>query len=105
MYPLDIGININTGLILGLLLVILYFVSNVKSKILGYQKSTQHYLNTSAKIRSIEFSPNSIINIDSDGYIVSWNEGAHNMFGYTENEVLGKSIGIIIPDRYKEAHS
>jgi two-component system, chemotaxis family, CheB/CheR fusion protein len=38
-----------------------------------------------------------IVSKTLDGIITSWNRGAERLFGYVEEEVLGKSITIIIP--------
>ena len=44
-----------------------------------------------------------IISKTLDGQIMSWNHAAEAMFGYSEAEVLGKSITIIVPpDRLSE---
>jgi diguanylate cyclase (GGDEF)-like protein/PAS domain S-box-containing protein len=45
-----------------------------------------------------------IILADSDGIITFWNKGAQTMFGYTEEEVSGKQISILMPERYRNAH-
>lgn len=42
-------------------------------------------------------SDDAIISKTLDGIIVSWNEGAQRIFGYTAEEVIGKSITIILP--------
>jgi PAS domain S-box-containing protein len=48
-------------------------------------------------------SDDAIISKNLDGTIVTWNEGATRIFGYTPEEVIGKSITIVIPpDRLEE---
>jgi PAS domain S-box-containing protein len=39
-----------------------------------------------------------IISMTEKGEIISWNYGAEQMFGYSELEVLGKSLDLILPD-------
>jgi PAS domain S-box-containing protein len=45
-----------------------------------------------------------IIAADADGSIVFWNPAAERMFGYTENEALGQSLDLIIPERFRHRH-
>jgi PAS domain S-box-containing protein len=48
-------------------------------------------------------SDDAIISKNLQGIIVTWNEGATRIFGYTAEEVIGKSITILIPrDRLEE---
>ncbi len=48
-------------------------------------------------------SDDAIVSKDLNGVIVSWNAAAERMFGWTAEEVIGKSITIIIPkDRIAE---
>lgn len=46
----------------------------------------------------IESSDDAIVSKTLDGIITSWNNSAERMFGYTEREVVGKHISIIIPE-------
>ncbi|PKL38647.1 MAG: hypothetical protein CVV42_21510, partial [Candidatus Riflebacteria bacterium HGW-Riflebacteria-2] len=45
-----------------------------------------------------------IIISDESGNILLWNNGASNIFQYTEEEIRGKPITTIMPERYRDAH-
>jgi len=58
-----------------------------------------------AKFRSVmESAIDAIISGDADGKIRSWNSAATALFGFTEAEVIGRPIELIIPERYRESH-
>jgi diguanylate cyclase (GGDEF)-like protein/PAS domain S-box-containing protein len=45
-----------------------------------------------------------IILADSNGNIIFWNESAGKIFGYTEQEILGGSLSILMPEQYRKGH-
>ncbi len=58
-----------------------------------------------AKLRAITQSAwDAIITIDAKGLVQLWNKGAETIFGYREREIVGRSLQLLIPERYREAH-
>ena len=55
-------------------------------------------------LAALEASNDAIVGSDNKGLITSWNGAATRMFGYTEEEVMGKSMQIIIPHSLRAAH-
>lgn len=50
----------------------------------------------------VESSDDAIIAKDLNGIIQSWNKGAEKIFGYTAEEVVGKSVTILIPPEHHD---
>jgi len=53
----------------------------------------------------VESSDDAIISGTLDGMIVSWNAGAQNIYEYTEAEVVGKPITILLPPELPDEES
>lgn len=45
-----------------------------------------------------------IITVDNEGYITFVNARAVEMFGYPPDELLGKPVEVLIPERFREIH-
>lgn len=52
----------------------------------------------------VEQSPDATIYSDKEGHIRLWNAAAAKMFGFSVEEVLGQSLDIIIPERFRRMH-
>jgi PAS domain S-box-containing protein len=51
----------------------------------------------------VESSEDGIIGITLDGVITSWNAGAERLYGYAAQEIVGRSVSVLIPpDRLDE---
>jgi PAS domain S-box-containing protein len=49
----------------------------------------------------IESADDAIISKTLDGVITSWNKGAERIFGYTADEIIGKTVLVLIPPDYQ----
>jgi PAS domain S-box-containing protein len=62
-------------------------------------------LNVDAFCRSlVENAPDAVIYAGIGGMIHFWNRGAERIFGFSEEEALGASLDIIIPENLRRRH-
>lgn len=52
----------------------------------------------------LEAVPDAIVTVDREGRIVLVNVQTERLFGYTREELLGKPVEVLVPERLREAH-
>ena len=86
-----------------------YYPHNIEGEVKGVfsfvtdisrQKDEERKLSQFEAI--VESSADAIISKKLDGTILTWNQGAKNILGYTSEEVLGKHISILFPENILE---
>jgi len=46
----------------------------------------------------VDGSPGGIVVCDREGYVIAWNVGAEQLFGWTEDDVVGTNITFLMPN-------
>lgn len=54
--------------------------------------------------RVVEFAPNAMVMVSLSGHIEMVNAQAERMFGYTREEMLGQSMEMLVPARFRSEH-
>jgi two-component system NtrC family sensor kinase len=87
------------------LLDVLVHIGAQLGRVVERQRSEEALRVSEVRFRSVvQAATDAIILGDSQGRIITWNQGAEAIFGYTEAEVLGKPLTILMPERYRQAH-
>jgi PAS domain S-box-containing protein len=83
-------------------------VRNAQGKIIGASKIARDITKRKREVDAalllasiVETSDDAIVSKTLDGIITSWNKGAERIFGYMAEEIIGKSIKVLIPREYR----
>jgi diguanylate cyclase (GGDEF)-like protein/PAS domain S-box-containing protein len=91
------------------ILIISRIAQNLSAKIARADQARKFAENTliqsETRFRSlVETASDAIINIDQAGQVVFWNRAAETIFGYSAEEVIGKQLDRIMPEKLQAAH-
>jgi PAS domain S-box-containing protein len=65
----------------------------------------QQFRRSEAQLRAIvDAAADAIITIDGEGVVHSFNRGAEHTFGYTQDEIIGQPLVLLMPQRLRERH-
>src|SRR5688572_26253776 len=53
---------------------------------------------------AVEWAPSGLMMIDADGRIVLVNREIERLFGYAREELQGKPVELLVPERFRHAH-
>ncbi len=95
--------------------VMITAVRDKNGELLGFSKVSRDFTDrkraeedvrrSEAQFRALfEFSPDAIIASDRDGRVTEVNARVASMFGYQRSELLGQSIDILVPERFRRTH-
>ena len=70
------------------------------------QRASERELSANAALLASILStvPDAMVLIDNRGHIISFSAAAERAFGYSEAEVVGKNVSLLMPSPYREAH-
>ncbi|MBE7413536.1 MAG: PAS domain S-box protein [Leptospiraceae bacterium] len=82
------------------------FFSGIIRDITERKKAEENQTIFMERLQAITSSAqDAIISIAKNNEVLSWNKGAVKMFGYSEEEIIGKEILVIIPERFRKFHN
>jgi PAS domain S-box-containing protein len=80
-------------------------VLQTSNDISGLRRAQTELAAREAHLRSIlDTVPEAMIVIDEGGLITSFSAAAGHLFGYSEAEVVGRNVKMLMPSPYREAH-
>ncbi len=82
-----------------------FFVLGIVRDVTARRRIEQEMHEQRERLRAIaEATHDAIVAADQDGCVTYWNPGAEAMFGYGEEEMEGRPLTTLMPERFREAH-
>ena len=77
----------------------------LKNRIAQLEEQLEELQRSEAKFRlAAESLPTAMVMVDQNGQIVLVNSQTEKLFGYARHELLGKSVEVLVPNRFREMH-
>jgi PAS domain S-box-containing protein len=97
-------ISLSTSVVPGFRDAPLYFMSQMED--ISERRRVQQELHDAARrFETVTESVNdAIVSTEEDGRVAFWNDGARSMFGYEPEDILGKELTTLMPQRFHDDH-
>ncbi|NJL72747.1 MAG: PAS domain S-box protein [Candidatus Competibacteraceae bacterium] len=70
------------------------------------ERAAENLRDSEVRLSSLaESTVDGIISANAQGQVISWNRGAERLFGYSGDEILGKSLTLLMPPDYRDKHN
>lgn len=81
-------------------------LEEVHKKVIEIEKCKDEFRKVQEKYEKLlNSAPDALVFVNNAGKIVMMNARAENMFGYNNEEVAGKGLEILIPERFRSKHN
>ena len=78
---------------------------SVKRLVVRAEHVEQALLASEQRFRAlVESASDAIVLSDQGGHIIWWNAAAERLFAYPKDEVLGRTLSMLMPERFRPAH-
>ncbi|MES0872569.1 bifunctional diguanylate cyclase/phosphodiesterase [Sinimarinibacterium thermocellulolyticum] len=78
--------------------------SEARAQVLARQMTEALRASEAAHRAIVESSIEGILTIDPHGTVLSFNRAAERMFGYRADEVIGRNVSMLMPERFRARH-
>jgi PAS domain S-box-containing protein len=102
------GVVLAAGAVIALLLAAaLHFAQAARRRAEEAQESEAALRGSEERLRStVDAALDAVIAMDAEGRVVSWNPRAQAIFGWAEEEAIGRTVAdLVIPARYRDDHT
>jgi PAS domain S-box-containing protein len=81
-------------------------VADIENRLRTDQRADDALRESEARYRTLtDVDPDGIVVMDDTGIIVSANPAMERIFGYTQEELVGEPLAILVPERFRDAHN
>lgn len=82
-----------------------YAIASISTDITERKRAEEEIKESEEKFKAVtQSASDAIVSINESGEIFFWNKSADTMFGYSNEEIIGKSLQLIIPNRFWQGH-
>src|SRR5690606_16716529 len=80
-------------------------IINDKQLFIGFIRDITEKKKSEEKFRNLlESAPDAMVIVGTDGKIIMGNQQTEKIFGYKRDEILGREVEMLMPDRFRFGH-